>query len=213
MSSLRYYLALALVVSFPPAILFWLVIHPLVHFWRKLGPTWTYAIVGTPMLLAMFGMFLARATLLAMEFGTRYALAALGVLCLVGAGRLRLLIREQASLWLISGLPELAPDRQASGLLSEGIYARIRHPRYVQIALALLGWTLVARAGPWSRTTWPPTWCWRCGWPRSTRSWRSKRESCANASGRRTRCTLAAFPGSCRASAARADFEAGRASC
>jgi protein-S-isoprenylcysteine O-methyltransferase Ste14 len=144
MSSLRYYLALALVVSFPPAILFWLVIHPLVHFWRKLGPTWTYAIVGTPMLLAMFGMFLARATLLAMEFGTRYALAALGVLCLVGAGRLRLLIREQASLWLISGLPELAPDRQASGLLSEGIYARIRHPRYVQIALALLGWTLVA---------------------------------------------------------------------
>jgi steroid 5-alpha reductase family enzyme len=132
------------VVSFPPAILFWLVIHPLVHFWRRLGPGWTYAIVGTPMLLAMFGMFLARATLLAMEFGTRYALAALGVLCLVGAGRLRLLIREQASLWLISGLPELAPDRQASGLLSEGIYARIRHPRYVQIALALLGWTLVA---------------------------------------------------------------------
>jgi protein-S-isoprenylcysteine O-methyltransferase Ste14 len=144
MSSLRYYLALALVVSFPPAVLFWLVVHPLVHFWRRLGPAWTYLIVGTPMLLAMLGMFLARATLLATEFGTRYALAALGVLCLVGAGRLRLLIRERASTWLISGLPELAPDRQASGLLTEGVYARIRHPRYVQIALALLGWTLVA---------------------------------------------------------------------
>jgi protein-S-isoprenylcysteine O-methyltransferase Ste14 len=96
------------------------------------------------MVLAMLGMFLARATLLATEFGTRYALASVGVLCLVGAGRLRLLIREQASIWLISGLPELAPDRQASGLLTEGVYARIRHPRYVQIALALLGWTLVA---------------------------------------------------------------------
>jgi protein-S-isoprenylcysteine O-methyltransferase Ste14 len=144
MSSLRDYLALALVVSFPPAVLFWLVVHPLVHLWRRLGPAWTYVLVGTPMVLAMLGMFLARATLLATEFGTRYALASVGVLCLVGAGRLRLLIREQASNWLISGLPELAPDRQASGLLTEGVYARIRHPRYVQIALALLGWTLVA---------------------------------------------------------------------
>lgn len=71
---------------------------------------------------------------LATEFGTRYALAALGVLCLVGAGRLRLLIRRQ-----------------------------LRQPRDEP-----------------------------------------------NASARRT---LAASPGSCRASAARVEFEAGGASC
>jgi protein-S-isoprenylcysteine O-methyltransferase Ste14 len=39
-------------------------------------------------------------------------------------------------------VPELAPDQPGAGLLTEGIYGRIRHPRYVEFTLALAGWSL-----------------------------------------------------------------------
>ncbi|HWP00391.1 MAG TPA: isoprenylcysteine carboxylmethyltransferase family protein [Methylococcus sp.] len=41
-------------------------------------------------------------------------------------------------------MPELAPARYPQRLLTEGPYARIRHPRYVQFMLALLGYALIA---------------------------------------------------------------------
>jgi protein-S-isoprenylcysteine O-methyltransferase Ste14 len=44
----------------------------------------------------------------------------------------------------MSGLPELAPERYPRRLLTEGVYSRIRHPRYVEILLALASWALVA---------------------------------------------------------------------
>ena len=42
------------------------------------------------------------------------------------------------------GVPELTPPGAPATLLSEGIYSRIRHPRYVQIVLGLLGHALLA---------------------------------------------------------------------
>ena len=41
-------------------------------------------------------------------------------------------------------MPELAPERHPSAPITEGLYAWVRHPRYVQVALALLGFTLIA---------------------------------------------------------------------
>src|SRR3989442_12653236 len=43
--SIRYYLALVIVVTWPPALLFWFMIHPFVAFWQRLGPWVTYTIV------------------------------------------------------------------------------------------------------------------------------------------------------------------------
>jgi protein-S-isoprenylcysteine O-methyltransferase Ste14 len=45
---------------------------------------------------------------------------------------------------VLVGLPELAPERYPQGLITTGLYARLRHPRYVQVALALLGYALIA---------------------------------------------------------------------
>ncbi len=56
----RYWLALILVVSFPPAFLYWFVIHPFADFWRQLGPLKTHLIVGPSMILVGFGIYLCR---------------------------------------------------------------------------------------------------------------------------------------------------------
>jgi protein-S-isoprenylcysteine O-methyltransferase Ste14 len=42
------------------------------------------------------------------------------------------------------GFPEIAPDRFPRPLITEGIYGRIRHPRYVQLLIALTGYALIA---------------------------------------------------------------------
>ena len=44
---------------------------------------------------------------------------------------------------ILMGIPELAPDRHGVPLITDGIYARLRHPRYVQVAMAFLGWALL----------------------------------------------------------------------
>ena len=45
MDTARYILAVIVAISFPPARLFWLAVHPFIAFWRGLGAGWTYAIV------------------------------------------------------------------------------------------------------------------------------------------------------------------------
>ncbi len=133
MDSVRYYLALVLVVILPPALLFWLIVHPFIGFWRRLGPAWTYTIVGGVVVSAMVGIFLIRGPLLAIEFGTRYPLLILGLICLGVAIRLRVLLGRHLNKKVLVGLPELAPVRH-----------RVRHPRYAQFQLALLGYALIA---------------------------------------------------------------------
>jgi protein-S-isoprenylcysteine O-methyltransferase Ste14 len=53
-------------------------------------------------------------------------------------------ILHHMSILTILGLPELAPDKCPQQLITTGIYATIRHPRYVQIYLGFLGSALIA---------------------------------------------------------------------
>lgn len=84
MATVRFYLAVLMVVTVPPAMAFWFAAHPLVAFWRRVGPWVTY-----------------------------------------------------------SALPELAPDRAPGKLLREGIYGRMRHPRYVSVFIGMIGFALL----------------------------------------------------------------------
>ncbi len=144
MDSVRYYLALMLVVFTPPAILFWFSIHPLIRFWRRVGPRLTLAIHYALLLLMAGGLFLVRKPLLTVEFGTSPLLIALAVPIFVLAVVLRFKFGKHLRARILKGLPELAPEKYGSRLLNEGIYSRIRHPRYVQVLLALLAYAMVA---------------------------------------------------------------------
>ena len=72
MDSLRYHLALILLLVFPPVLLYWLLLHPFVEFWRRIGPRLSYLTVGGIVLLGVGGLFAVRKPLLAAEFGLSY---------------------------------------------------------------------------------------------------------------------------------------------
>ena len=144
MNAVRYYCALLLVILLPPVLFFWLLIHPFVRFWRRLGLGWTYGIVCSFMALSGVGLFRIRHALLAVEFGTSYSLIALGLLLLGVSIWLTFQILRPMRILTILGLPELAPEKRPQKLITTGIYAAIRHPRYLQLYLSFVGCAFIA---------------------------------------------------------------------
>ena len=143
MNTIRYFLALFLIVSLPSLFLYWLLVHPFVHFWRGQGIGVTYTSLLTIITASMIGLFSFRHFLLSIDYGTNAALIALGLVFLALAGWMRFTIQKKLSLRVLLGLPEIAPDRFPRALITDGIYARMRHPRYVQFLMALLGYALI----------------------------------------------------------------------
>jgi protein-S-isoprenylcysteine O-methyltransferase Ste14 len=143
MDTARYIVALVLLVGFPPGILLWFLIHPFAAFWRRLGPVWTYIIVSVPALSVSAALLLVRRRLLAVEYGTTYLLIALAVVSLAGTIVIALKRRKHLTARILAGIPELSSD-DPGRLLTEGIYARIRHPRYVEALLGVLAYALFA---------------------------------------------------------------------
>lgn len=134
MDTVRYFLALIILVSFPAAMSMWLVIHPLARFWRRRGPAVTYLAVVAVAGASAVVFFRLRGALLQIEYGFRWPLTAVGIACLLGATWIEHRYRRQIDVATLLGLPELSRKRP-SRLLTEGIYGRIRHPRYVGILL------------------------------------------------------------------------------
>jgi hypothetical protein len=129
----RYVVAVVLLVSVPPGVLLWLAIHPFVGFWRRLGPVWTYVILSVPVIAMMLGLYLARDTLLGADLGTSVPLIVLAVVCLVPGLSIARKRRRYLTKKILSGVPELRRDAANRGrLLTEGIYGKVRHPRYIE---------------------------------------------------------------------------------
>ena len=143
MDPLRYYLALALLVMAPPALLTWLVLHPLAHRLRRIGPIATYGVLSIPNLALAVALFRSRGWLLSLEFGTQPGLIAVGVLISGAAIVMALQVRKQLTLGVLIGLPEIDSRHYPGELLTGGIYAWIRHPRYTEALLGMIGWSLV----------------------------------------------------------------------
>jgi protein-S-isoprenylcysteine O-methyltransferase Ste14 len=144
MNTFRHVLTLLMLMFMPGAVLFWFQVHPFVRFWRRIGLRRTLAINYT--LLAAFatGVFLLRKTLLAVDFGTNPVLIAAAVLILAASIVLRRNISRHLRFKTLGGLPELAPESHPQPLLTEGIYSRIRHPRYIEVLLVMASFALIA---------------------------------------------------------------------
>jgi len=137
----RYYLAILILISLPAGILMWLLIHPFAKAWQRVGRVWAYLIVAAPMLLLAGTIVWLREAILAADYGTNYVLIALSVIPFALAIVIYLSHRKYLTLPILIGVPELTAN-QPGALLSEGIYARIRHPRYVEAILWILGYAL-----------------------------------------------------------------------
>jgi len=144
MDSVRYFLALITLLGLVPGLLLWFFIHPFVGFWRRLGPVWTYALLSLPVAALMVGVFRARGALLEREYGTQVVPVGLGVTCLIFAAMVAQKRRRHLTFCVLAGIPELSSKPRSQKLLTEGIYGKIRHPRYVELMLWLLGYASIA---------------------------------------------------------------------
>jgi protein-S-isoprenylcysteine O-methyltransferase Ste14 len=142
MPAVRYYIALFLVMFFPGGMLYWFAVHPFVGFWRRIGLRAALACQGTLIALVAGAVYLARRPLLAIEYGDHLPLVLAGAAMLAASLALRVVVSSRLTKRILMGIPELAPDRHGVPLITDGIYARLRHPRYVQVAVALVGGAL-----------------------------------------------------------------------
>lgn len=142
MHAVRYYLALILVMTYPPAFGLWFLVHPFIGFWRRMGVKATFTFSALVFAATCYAIFRGRGTLMAVEYGTNWALFAFGLVFYALAAVVEKQCRKHLTLRTLVGIPELeAPQEGPGSLLHEGIYARVRHPRYLGV---MLGGTAVA---------------------------------------------------------------------
>jgi protein-S-isoprenylcysteine O-methyltransferase Ste14 len=140
----RYTIAVLLAVTLPPAMLYWFIVHPFIGFWWRVGVKPTLWFLGVFFVAAVAALFPFRRELLGRDLGTSLPGILLALPLLVVSGVVSRKRRRHLSFKSLAGVPELAPETQSVGLLTEGIYSRIRHPRYVEFTLGLVGWALFA---------------------------------------------------------------------
>ena len=142
MDTTRYVLGVMLIVGLPPAILFWLLIHPLVGFWRKIRPTVAYSVLALAGILVGALVFRYRGPWLGADLGTSPALICCGAVLYLFSAWISALTQRQLPIKTFAGLPELSPQNPGNILLQEGIFGVIRHPRYLSVIIGTAGFAM-----------------------------------------------------------------------
>jgi protein-S-isoprenylcysteine O-methyltransferase Ste14 len=138
-------LALAYAVIVFPVPVFWLIIHSRIHFWRQFGNR-AFLIALPVWFVSGVGLVLLRHTIYSQRI-ERNALT-----WLFGAGLMALAVwtnrqvHREFSLRRLVGLPEINRGRPDGGVVRAGIYARVRHPRYMEFMMTFLGLALLTGA-------------------------------------------------------------------
>ncbi len=158
MDTFRYIVALLLVTLVPAALLYWLLLHSLLPVWRRLGISASQYFLWAAVIVVAVVLSAWQETLLRNDYGFQPLLAAVGIVFLAGAVVFRLQIERHLPWRVPLGLPEIDPLGHPQKLVTTGPYAHTRHPRYVQVFLALAGWALVANypAGYVAALLWVP---------------------------------------------------------
>ncbi|MEJ2205159.1 MAG: methyltransferase [Gemmatimonadota bacterium] len=144
MTRARYIVGVLLLISLPPGVAWWFVIHPFVGFWRKAGVKPTMWVVSVGSAVAMIVLWAARGPLMGRDLGDSWILGCTAVLLFALAVAIGLRRKRHLTTRILAGIPELQADGRGGDLLTEGPYAVIRHPRYVEVALAVLAYALFA---------------------------------------------------------------------
>ena len=142
MDTARSWMGIFLIIALPPAVAYWCVAHPLASFWRRLGPRWALASLLTGWGLGLWGMWLVRDWALGADLGTNLALLGPAALLYSISVFLEIKTRKHLKLKTLVGIPEFSKADNRGQVLSEGIYGRVRHPRYVAIMIGTLAWAL-----------------------------------------------------------------------
>ncbi|MDP8980140.1 MAG: isoprenylcysteine carboxylmethyltransferase family protein [Acidobacteriota bacterium] len=140
MNSLRHIFGVLCILVLPSGVLYWFLIHPFARQWRKLGPARTYLIV-LPVVVALGTVaYQFREPLLGKDLGTNWILIGIALLFYVSTTWFEFQYWKQINIATLIGVTELsATGHESANLAREGIYARVRHPRYASAGLGLIG--------------------------------------------------------------------------
>ncbi|MEZ5332205.1 MAG: isoprenylcysteine carboxylmethyltransferase family protein [Thermoanaerobaculia bacterium] len=138
----RYFLAVLLVVSIPAAVLYWYLIHPFAGFWRRRGPAVTYLVVGLVCVALIAVLVPWRSVLLGDPWPFSWPLALVGLAFYGVAIAIERACRKHLRFSILTGTPELS-SADPGVLLTDGIYARTRNPRYLAVLVSLFAFALI----------------------------------------------------------------------
>jgi len=149
MDKARYFIAVMMIVTLPPSIASWYLIHPFAGFWRRLGTVATFSIVYSLLISACLLLWQLRRTLLGADLGTQPVLLVLAVPAAVVGFIVARRRRRSLNSRILMGVPEIS-TKDKGRLLTEGIYARTRNPRYIELFLFAFAYVASANyTGTW----------------------------------------------------------------
>ncbi len=138
-------LALVYAILFFPIPIFWLLIHPGIHFWRRFGNR-SYWITLPVWIVSGATLVLLRDVIFAERFGQNWITKVLGATLVLLGTWVGIPVHRAFGLRRLAGLPEMNPSRYPEGIIRSGIYAYVRHPRYLGLMLTFLGAAFVTGA-------------------------------------------------------------------
>ncbi len=138
MDTARYIVAVLMLVGVSYAIPYWFVVHPFVSFWRRLGLRIAYSILIVITLALAVAAYLLKDRMLTVEYGTSLPLIVLAVICHGVAIAIQIKVKKHLKFRILAGVPEMESSGKGGTLLQEGIYSRIRHPRYTSFMFGVL---------------------------------------------------------------------------
>ena len=142
MDKTRYVLGVLLIVGVPPAVIFWLLIHPFVGFWRRVGSWATYISMCTVYVVEIFLLYRYRVEILGTDLGTDWMIFSIGFVFYAASAWISVITKRQLKLRTFVGLQELSGADPRDGLLQEGIYGVVRHPRYLSVIVGTAGFAM-----------------------------------------------------------------------
>lgn len=147
LAAARYIMALLFVLTLLPSVGYWFILHPFVRFWRRVGPVGTYLAMAAFFVGSAIALYAVVRPLLAAggvgDYGVNGWLAGAGLALLTLAAVIQRKRKKYLDFKTLVGLPELAPERHGGPLFTEGIYGVVRHPRYLEMTLGVIGWALI----------------------------------------------------------------------
>jgi methanethiol S-methyltransferase len=144
---IRLVLAVIAIVVYGPGLLFWLLVHPFVGFWRSVGPRITYLVVGIVLVLIGVGVFQVQGTLIGRNLGTNWTFVIVGAFLLGILGWLGLTYGRglnHLNMAARMGVPELSSSGAPQMLVRDGLYGLVRHPIYSAAIVGGVAYALIA---------------------------------------------------------------------
>lgn len=136
------WLAVAYAALYFPVPFYWLVLHPAVNTWRRIGYR-SFWVALPVWVLFGFPLALMERSLLAHRLPRNAATWVTGTALLVLNVWVSRQVHQQFSFKKLAGLPEVNPAHSQRGIVDSGIYSRVRHPRYANIMLGFVAFGLL----------------------------------------------------------------------